>query len=1010
MGTKGRLRRCFPGPAIAIDHEKLEDPSFCDALAELLTQLDINTPLEAIPIVHKARSKTSEIRDTVHPKFITEMLTGLLRGIGRTHDVVRFHKCTRDDVLWNNALKPWRRSPLWLLIRVALQATLIADRDNHTLYKSFMVFFMAQILEHAVKQCFPSDIIFMISAKISRRTLKLDVRETSNWLSYVEKVVRDAHRVIAARWHSMEEHADPLALQRAWKPSELCFQTDTQLSLLGLQPYLAGILARSNRSEDIAEFQPTCHSRLSHGVIIPPSDTFQPGTDFTARLSVLDVERWVETSLGGWLSHFQATQMACSPLASLLENYIQASPAIYKDDPVNVSLMLLTSMELWVALDRCTIHQHSLLKDYNPGFPTGLFDSILLPQWMQMNRLARVEQYLDQRRRESTHRSELIFEACDKENSFAIKYFEQSDYHQQLQSQIENVAELAREEKEMEYRNKTQQHQGLVQAYTSKSCEQEWRWNGYREEPYHLPHCQRCQIKREADNIEIRVHEWPLPNEPLEAKAAVFELDVPATIAKWREITYALIVDIFSPQKVCSLLTSTKVYALHNFDGLSEYSQGYNGRLHLASTAKSFLVSHYRSKKITLATISNICVNNGLRYAIYDSKLCEWTSELLNQCDVRRICTFQLPPGPFQKLQYMVDGTTHTSNQVLARQSDCPPDFNLHEFYAFASLRSGHRLQWLNIARELATRILKFNQQETHWLVVQAAWQAGCSGDSTTYRDSHIDLNEEEFGLSFSSALKEALGTIEGNWQGAVALRTFVVLAARLLSMSTHHKIHEICYLYLRQARNVALKWGRDVGQLCHEEIDEEALKALNMRALEIALTCHSTFDVDQDHLFALLKTSEDVAGLTECCITIHDRCPTITNHISRSIKTFLRRYERTSHFLEPHLRKHIVEDHAGIDKTVHQTWSGYRPGTPWSALPLPNERWLVTRTSDQGSYCPVTVHYNLLNGSLLVNGLPLTRLPCSYELNSTYCRILGEVNLSISLAASKTGLIYVML
>jgi hypothetical protein len=48
-------------------------------------------------------------------------------------------------------------------------------------------------------------------------------------------------------------------------------------------------------------------------------------------------------------------------------------------------------------------------------------------------------------------------------------------------------------------------------------------------------------------------------------------------------------------------------------------------------------------------------------------------------------------------------------------------------------------------------------------LVIQAAWQAGCVGDET-YRDSNFDLNEIDFGLLFISALKEALGTIEGNW------------------------------------------------------------------------------------------------------------------------------------------------------------------------------------------------------------------------------------------------------
>ena len=88
--------------------DRLADSSFHEALGHTLTQLDVNTPNESWPAVVKAKSKTSEVRDTIHPKFVTEMLTGILRGIGQPLDVVRIHKRTRDDVLWDNTFKPWR--------------------------------------------------------------------------------------------------------------------------------------------------------------------------------------------------------------------------------------------------------------------------------------------------------------------------------------------------------------------------------------------------------------------------------------------------------------------------------------------------------------------------------------------------------------------------------------------------------------------------------------------------------------------------------------------------------------------------------------------------------------------------------------------------------------------------------------------------------------------------------------------------------------------------------------
>jgi len=205
-------------------------------------------------------------------------------------------------------------------------------------------------------------------------------------------------------------------------------------------------------------------------------------------------------------------------------------------------------------------------------------------------------------------------------------------------------------------------------------------------------------------------------------------------------------------------------------------------------------------------------------------------------------------------------------------------------------------------------------------------------------------LEEEDFGKAFLSVLGDALESVEGNWQGAVALRTFIVLATRLLSVSSYREIHGACYLYLRRARAVALQWTRELGELLHEEQDNEHQTVLNLRLLEVALVCHSTFDVDQHHLVALLDTNEDVTVITECCIIIHDRCPAIIKQLSRPLQMLQRRFERLSHSLEPILRKLVIRDQAGIDRTIRRVWTAYHPGCPWTSMSTPNERWLTTR------------------------------------------------------------------
>lgn len=996
MGTSGRLRRQFPGPAIAIAHDRVSDSFFRKMLVQLLVSLDVNTSIECWPVVSKAQTQTTEIRDTVHPKFVTEMLTGILRAIGKPCDVKCIHKRTRDDVLWDNALKPWRRSSFWLLLRVALQTSLVVDEDNHQDYKAFMVFFMAHLLRVALQQVASSEVLFLMAAKISRRTLKLGLGDQQPGMQFIDEVVASAHQELSKRWCSIEQNPDPLALRHAWNTARLAFSRDTRLSLLNLQPYMDRIGFRQDLPSDTNKFKPNHPPRIDWTGGCPRLDCLKPGNAYSVRLSLLDLDLWVQKGLDKWLTINLMSSTTCTLLAELIQEYTKTAIGVYAGNPEDTSLMLLTTMDLWVALDKCATHHYPLLLKYEPGFSQSLFNPLLLPKLAQMERLRHIEQYIQQRRETSTYRSSLVFQECNKTESFSVRYFEQSQTLQMLRRDLEIDATNQRTEKKAELERLTNQYRQLIRRSAILAHDNNYTyWDAGRQE-YISQHsnstCQKCQLEREANSLAITVHEWPLPYIELEARSAVFELDIPVALAMWRDITFTLLEDVFSPRTAMASFDSS-IYPLRNFDGLRGFVRTKTSRLQLASESKSFVVAHYRSKKISQATRENVCVQNGLHYSIYDTQSKQWTTNLLDRCNVSQVCTFRLPsPGFYNTLQYALNGTTHTSNEALANQADCPRDLNLHEFYAFVTLRSGYRLQWRNIARELTARILNFSHEETYMLIIQASWQAGCRG-AKSVRDSHVDLIEEEFGLSLLTALDIALQAVKSNWQGATALRTFVVLAARLLSLSPHIKVHEHCYLFLKAARLVSLQWTRELVQLLHNRQDEEELKMLNMRALEMSLICHSTYDDDPEHFSELLQSNENVAIIIECCIIIHDHCPAITDHLAGNVKALLRRFERSSHMLEVVLRPKVLQYQGGIDLAIQRVWAGYRPGCSWTPEFEPNERLLTSQTSADGGFSSMCVQYNVLDGSLLVNGSSLTRLPQSYELHATYKRIFRDVS-----------------
>jgi len=141
------------------------------------------------------------------------------------------------------------------------------------------------------------------------------------------------------------------------------------------------------------------------------------------------------------------------------------------------------------------------------------------------------------------------------------------------------------------------------------------------------------------------------------------------------------------------------------------------------------------------------------------------------------------------------------------------------------------------------------------------------------------------------SALNDAVGKIEGNWQGATAARTFVALATRLLTVSVYNVVREGSCRFLQRARAISLRWIRELGRKLQEGQKEEELKTLKIRTLDVTLTCHGTFDVDPHDFSTLFETHEDIAVITECSIIVHDRCSVVTDDLPAWIKTLLQRY-----------------------------------------------------------------------------------------------------------------------
>lgn len=98
-------------------------------------------------------------------------------------------------------------------------------------------------------------------------------------------------------------------------------------------------------------------------------------------------------------------------LTKVIDTYTSAASFTYTDMLKDISLMLLTLIDLWVALNKCALHHYSLLHDYDSEFSLSLFEPLLLSKKTQMKQLFHVKQYLTMRRKAAVLRILFIFQS-----------------------------------------------------------------------------------------------------------------------------------------------------------------------------------------------------------------------------------------------------------------------------------------------------------------------------------------------------------------------------------------------------------------------------------------------------------------------------------------------------------------------------------------------------------------------------------------------------------------------
>ncbi len=1003
--TSGKLLCSYPGPALQISSDIFSNECFLQELASFLVQMDVDE-LDSGATTHKAGSIVREVRDSAHPKYISQLLVGILRGFGSLPaSVDRITKRIRDEVLWKDAYKPWRRSPLWLVIRVALQTSLDCD-----VYKTFILFFHAHLLQSCVKRGFPSEILYLMRVKVALRLSKLGPAVSDHVYQAVYDAATETETLLQQRWSDFQASQ---SISPPWHPDKLDVVRDTEITLKNSFSYIENALSSKPLSYPHKKFKPAHSRRL---VEIVNFTCFSDGRLKAAvrsdkRSALADFELAVERHLDSWVDSSQHDDDSSDVIASCVEQYYANAKEIYGGSPEDNSVMLLTIIDLWMALDKLTVQQCPLMACYSPEIPRDFLHPLLLHRSGSLKRALLIERYISRRHEEASCGTS-IFSDNATDSSFAVRYFGGSSKLKQLHADINHHAEQQREAKRAElsalneeWHSLKDEASGLTHTYVDDD-DSEGEGN-----LVHAHYCQKCGKERAADRLKIDVFEWPLPQSTAQAQLVVFELSPPRAFSVWRGITYKILCDIGMPPSASTGNNADRPKLLLDaFSGLKRWALRHEyHRITLGSTTKSFRdQTHYKKVRIP-ADEHHVFVNNGLSFKIHDRKTGCWAAQPFRGTTIAKFCVPPIPlPSPYAEFHSFVTGTYHTSNEVIAAQGDCLSELSSHEFLAFSGLRSGPRLQWLNITRELSSPSLSFRREEVHTLITQAAWHLGPLSDDV--REWHTDLDVPSFGRTLLHELEHLLGRIEFNWleevtirsigmsdstlfrlsDGALVLLSLALITSRFLSAVTDQDICQRAYALLRKVRNTAYNWISELDSKLFQTEDEKARNNLGWRLCTLAATCLSTYDVCLEHVSGVLSGASDIAIAVRCAVIVNDNTPSvIRGDDSHYLSRLLNRHSRLLHFLEPFFREAVRTCPSGFDQALTSLWPGFRrqSSSNWHVLSDPNSRW-VSCIAEGGQ----EIHYNLLSGQLLIGGNPLGRLPQEIIQHPTYASVLGTV------------------
>jgi hypothetical protein len=824
--------------------------------------------------------------------------------------------------------------------------------DGYILYKLIIIQIINQFCIDSLNYEDIDDLKMQMIKKLARRLYKLNLFTSKNAtkLEFISnlstKTFQDSYKTIKIVRDHLEAHLKILmprnispkpkfSIENGLKYNEnssfnrevkrmKSLSLKTNQNMLKISQYYKRNLLNSN-FPDLALFK------------VYDKDTYK------AVVELYDIENWILCLPDNFLIY--DTEFSVK-LFDLFRCYIRVGLKFYEKDELGYSRMILVSMKIICALDKIARALSTIFKNHKIGIESLPFESLLLPDLDHVKIAFELKKYIDEK-----NSSELDPSLVDPKigpEQFSAKYARKNPEMQKVRQNILAYIETKIQEKYKEVDSARKKYNEMIKIWPSHQPKIDKNGN-----PYHNPNnCEFCI----AESIRVNVYEKLIPDDETSQNIIVFELQIPTFIGVLREAIHLFRKEVLKTEIFGS---DTRLKWVENQE-LVGFSNKVGFDFTLGSIKKSFAISHYSG-------LAKHPKNDYSEFILPNASTLNHCSKELN-CSINyRDTKFESncvlkAEGPYNVLQWTIDSTNHTENQVIARQSECGQGLNLKEFLNFGFFRAGHNLQTKNLLVSLETRSLSLNKQGVFALIAQSMWELGTlnKGDFMSSDfiklGPHADFRCGVYMANLERVLKELVEISRNKWDDQLVLLILVLILSKAVQLSSD-KAKWVDLLVV--CRNIAKSWIEKIEKIIEElktsDKKEDQDDCFNLRVKLYQILCFLllTYDVGRANANLVMVRPKDASFWLDAVYklynfsSLHGFCPSDAFNVNLK-----RRVDVCMINIEEEYTYVVSEDdYKLLECFVSQKWSDFELGLikNWEKLgDLTKHRAFFVRNCDK--------------------------------------------------------------